>query len=78
MPILKRMYDWLHPKPEEPPTTTAEMQALADNAVQRAISDLHDAKSRGQKVSDLVSKSDSQLERNHFGELAALSMSRRG
>lgn len=79
MQLLKKMYDLLHPKPvEEPPTTTAETQALADEAVQRAISDLHEIIERKPEITNLVSKSKDQLERNHFGELVAASMRGRG
>lgn len=78
MAILKSMYDWLHPKPAEPPTTTAEMQVQADEAVASAISDLHDAQANRSQVADLVSKSQDQLNRNHFGELVEASMRGRG
>lgn len=74
MAILKTMYDWLHPKPVEPPTTTDEMQALADQAVVNAVSDLRDARDNRTKIKSLVSKNDAQLARNHFGELVEASM----
>jgi hypothetical protein len=74
MAILKTIYDWLHPKPVEPPTTTAETQAQAEEAVQRALADLNDAQERRTEVRVLVSKSADQLARNHFGEMVAASM----
>lgn len=78
MPILKNLYDWLHPKPEEPETSTSETKAEAEDAVKRAITDLHDIIERQPMVSNLVSKSKDQLERNHFGELVEASMRGRG
>lgn len=74
MALLKTMYDWLHPKPVEPPTVTAETQALADQAVANAITDLRVARQGSTAVTDLVSKIEDQLIRNHFAELVEASM----
>jgi hypothetical protein len=78
MAFMKDLYYWLHPKPVEPPTTTAATQALADNAVQRAIADLQAAQASVPHVSLLVSKNEDQVARNHFGELVEASMRGRG
>ncbi len=78
MAILKTMYDWLYPKPVEPPATTAETQALAERAVESALSDLREAKLRSTEIANLVSKIEDQLARNHFGELVEASMRGRG
>lgn len=78
MALLKSMYDWLHPKPVEPPTTTAEMQAIANQAIVSAITDLRSAQGNRPVVANLVSKSEDQLTRNHFGELVEASMRGRG
>lgn len=78
MAILKKMYDWLYPKPVEPPATTAATQALADQAVSNAITDLRDAVGRKEEVRSLVSKIEDQIARNHFGELVEASMRGRG
>ena len=78
MAILKTVYDWLHPKPSEPPTTTAETQTLAEKAVLSAITDLRSAQDNRPKVENLVSESQNQLDRNHFAELVEASMRGRG
>lgn len=78
MGALKKMYDWLHPKPVEPPTTTAETKTLAEEAVAKATADLRSAQDNRPGVTDLVSKIENQLARNHFGELLEASMRGRG
>ncbi|WNN95019.1 hypothetical protein SEA_MAGRITTE_42 [Microbacterium phage Magritte] len=74
MGALKKMYDWLHPKPVEPPTTTAETGILAEKALAKATADLQSAQEKRPEVTILVSKIEDQLARNHFGEMLEASM----
>lgn len=77
MDIFKRVYDWLHPKPVEPPTTTQETLIQAQTAIDSALKDLADAQERSGQVTELVARAQDQLNRNHFAELAQASMSAR-
>lgn len=77
MSIFKDLYDWLYPKPEEPPAVTGETQLQAEAAIESALTDLQDARDRSAEVTELVSRAQQQLNRNHFAELVEVSMSRK-
>lgn len=77
MSLLKSLYDKLHPAPPRgSDLSTPETRAEAENALKKANTDLNDVIRKEPKVRELVGQLQSQMDRNHFGELVEASMRR--
>lgn len=76
MSLFKNIYDRLHPAPPGADLSTPESRAEAEIALRKANTDLNEVIRKEPKVRELVGQLQSQMDRNHFGELVEASMRR--
>jgi hypothetical protein len=72
--MLRRVYDWIHPKPPVPGHTNDCTRAEARAAIERAEGDLTLAQERGPLVARVATTLSGQGARNHFAEMLEASM----
>jgi hypothetical protein len=74
MTFIGRLFERLHPRPQESPSGKIDTRADAVRAIERARRDLELVNRQEPLVAAVVKASENQLLRNHFAELIEKTM----